>query len=656
MPAHHAADLQRDPFRLPAYSVRMGRLLPVRPSDLAVVFRTFQLAKIQPQSVGHHAEARKAHCRRAVHRVQRYARPDERARRKRNADDVIDERPEQIFVNIPQSRAAQADCRGNVRETALHQHHIRRVNRDICPRADRNARIRSRQRGRVVDAVSDHRNMTLPTQIADDLLLAVRQNTCHHFFDARATRNRPCGAFVVARQHHHAHAHSAQFLHRTRAVLLDGIGNRDDAEQLSVPQKQQGRFAVVGERADRFLHSVCQFCLSADEFRAPADEFRAVLFPAHTVAGKRFETVRRFGCQTSCFRFAHHRARQRMLALFLKRQRRRKQVTLADSLCGQDVGHARNACRDSSRFVQRHNLRAPCGFQRRGGFEENSVPRANAVSDHDCNRGRKAERARTADDQHRNRPRQCVTEVPSHRKPDDQHHERDRHDSRHEHARHAIRDLCDRGFRCRRVADHADDLRQRGVLSDPRCLTPQKARPVDGCRRHAVARMLVHRDAFARQRRLVNRALPVQNHAVHGNILPRADDEHIAFLHLPDRNGHFRAVPHDHGGFGGKLHQRPQGVGGFSLRPRLKHFPNGNQGQDHRRRLEIKLVHVDHHRRHVPSRLRAGHGKQRVNAPDKRRARTERHEGVHIGRAMPKRAEAALEKAAVDHHDRNAEK
>ena len=68
-----------------------------------------QVKQVQSQGVTHHAEAGKAHGSCAEHGVQRQPQGDEHTGCQRNADDVIDKRPEQVFVDVAQGSAAQPD-------------------------------------------------------------------------------------------------------------------------------------------------------------------------------------------------------------------------------------------------------------------------------------------------------------------------------------------------------------------------------------------------------------------------------------------------------------------------------------------------------------------------------------------------------------------
>ena len=79
-----------------------------------------ELEQIQPQGVGHHAEAGKAHGRGAEHGVQCQPQRDEHPGGQRNADGVVEKRPEEVFVNVAERRAAQADGCRNIEHAVGH--------------------------------------------------------------------------------------------------------------------------------------------------------------------------------------------------------------------------------------------------------------------------------------------------------------------------------------------------------------------------------------------------------------------------------------------------------------------------------------------------------------------------------------------------------
>ena len=101
--------------------------------------------------------------------------------------------------------------------------------------------------GGVVDAVSHHGDRALLLQTTYRVFLAVRQYAGYHLVDAGLSADGPRGAFVVAREHHHADAHVFQLADRLRAVLFDGVGNGDDAGDRSVHAEEERCLALLRE-------------------------------------------------------------------------------------------------------------------------------------------------------------------------------------------------------------------------------------------------------------------------------------------------------------------------------------------------------------------------------------------------------------------------
>ena len=76
------------------------------------------------------------------------------ARRDRDADHVVDERPEQVLLHRPHRAARQRDRVRDRAQVAAHERHVRRLDGDVGARADRDADVGLRERRRVVDAVA----------------------------------------------------------------------------------------------------------------------------------------------------------------------------------------------------------------------------------------------------------------------------------------------------------------------------------------------------------------------------------------------------------------------------------------------------------------------------------------------------------------------
>ena len=339
-----------------------------------------------------------------------------------------------------------------------------------------------------------------------------------------------------------------------------------------------------------------------------------------------------------------------MLAAALQRGGQREQLGFGHVRSGQKVGDSGLAAGDSAGLVQRYDAGTASFFQRRSGLEQDAVLRTNAVAHHNSHRRCQTQRTGAADDQHRDAPRQRVAHIPPQQQPDKGGDHRNADDRRHEKAGYGIGDLCNGGFGGGGIADHADDLRQRGVLAHAGSAALQIAGLVGGGGAYLIAHGLVHRDALAGQGTLVHGAAALQHNTVHRDVLARAHHKDIFFLHLFNGYGHLGTVLQQGGSFGGKLHQALERIGGLALGACLQHFAYRDEGQDHGGRLKIELHHVVHDQFFVAVQLRIGHGKQGVGTPHKACHRAHSHQCIHVGGAVHQPFEAVDEKLLVDHH------
>ena len=339
-----------------------------------------------------------------------------------------------------------------------------------------------------------------------------------------------------------------------------------------------------------------------------------------------------------------------MLAVLLQRIGEGKQRLLRHAVGGQDVGHLRLAAGDRAGLVQRHDFGLAGFLQRDGGLEQDAVPGAQAVADHDRHRRGQPQRARAADDQHGDAAGEGEADALTGQQPDGRRHGGDGNDRGDEHAGDPVGDLGDRSLGRGGVGDHLDDLGERRVLADARRLAAEEAGLVDRRGGHRVARGLVDRDALACQRGFVDRALALEHHAVHWNVFARMHDEDVAQADLLDRHGHLLTVTQKHGGLRCELHQAPERVGRRALGARLEHLAHGDEREDHRGGLKVELVHAAHHARRVTAQLRVRHGEEGIGAVHKRCAGAERHQRVHVRRAVNQPFEAADKELLVDDH------
>ena len=490
--AHHAFNVQglfHKTFLLDSgFRNGFGRIFSLRlrgsgqggSLDLVVVFGAVQVEQIQAQRVADDTEAGQAHRGGAEHGVQRQAEGDEHTGGQRDANDVVDEGPEQILVDVAQGGAAQADGGGHIGEPGVHQHHVRRINGDVRSGTDGDAGVGAGQGRGIVDAVADHGDLAGGLQLANDGVLAVGQDASNDLIHACLTADGVGGALVVAGEHHDPDAHVLQFTDGAGAVLLDGIGHGHHAQQTARAAEVERRFALACQRGGFCLQAGGHSGLCRKEGRMACVNFFAVQRCSQAVAGQ--------GCKVGDFRgfdgvglgVSEDGFGQRMLAPALQRGGKSQQLRLAHALGGQDVGDLGFAAGDGAGLVQRHDLGAACGFQRSGRLEQDAVLGPQTVADHDGHRCGQAQRTGAADDQHRDAAGQRIAELPAQQQPDDGGDHCDGDDRRDEEARHGVGDLGDGGLGGGGVADHPDDLRQSGIFAHAGGLAPQEARLVGG--------------------------------------------------------------------------------------------------------------------------------------------------------------------------------
>ena len=117
------------------------------------------------------------------------------------------------------------------------------LDRDVGAGADREAEVGLRERGRVVDAVADHRDdAALGLQPADDVGLVGRQHLGDHLVDADLGGDRARGRLVVAGQQHRAAG---------RAPCSDATASADVGLTVSATTSTRAHLAVPGGERPR---------------------------------------------------------------------------------------------------------------------------------------------------------------------------------------------------------------------------------------------------------------------------------------------------------------------------------------------------------------------------------------------------------------------
>ena len=293
------------------------------------------------------------------------------------------------------------------------------------------------------------------------------------------------------------------------------------------------------------------------------------------------------------------------------------------------------------------------GLERLGIADEDARGRAPSRAHHDAHRGGETECARASDDQDGHGIHQRVRES---RFRSDQHPGRegqpgDSNDDGHEPTRYLVRKSLDGRAAPLRLADHAHDLRQQGRLADALGAHHQAPRLVDRRAGDPAARALFDRGRFPRDHRLVDAATPLDDEAVDGHLLARADPEQVAGHHLREWDVVLGAVLVD---AASDLRSEPQQCLERPARSRprskLEDLAEEDEGNDERRRLEVDGNHSA-----APHCFRKkARGDGRDDTEYVRDTGTESDQREHVEASVHDRCPAALEQgpACPEDHGR----
>ena len=594
----------------------------------------------EPQGVEHHEQRRKAHRRRRVHRIERNARPREAPRRQRNADDVIEKRPEQILLDDAHGAARQGERTGRGGKIAAHEHDVRALDRHVRAVAHGNADVRLFERGGIVDAVADHRNplSRLPVELralrlvllhVGQLIFGEHFRVYHVRGDARALRNIPRARGVVAREHVRRHAEFSERGNRLFAPRFERIGKRERCKNLLFIRKEEHRFPLCGEPPElRFARVRKQPAL-----RHHAVVAQKVGLAVHLAARALPDDVLhalRFAARAAVL---HNALRKRMVELALHGGGNAPDFRLVAVRL--EKYDARLSLRDGRRLVEQDGIHVGGALQGFRALDEHPEARAPPRCRHDRDGRCKPQRARAGnhDDAHAEIERR--RHVPRGKQPCKKGDQRNGEHRRNEDRRNLIGKFLNGRFARARLAHHADNGREHGIF--PHFFRFDFQIPARHERRAHGAASLGEFDgqALARDRRLIDKGVPLDHNAVHGDGFALSDDERIARRHVRKRDLFLFSLPLDGDGIGRKAAEF------FDLPPRaafaliFQPFAQRNERDDHRRRLEKERRLFGRQDRHDEA----------VHEGDRRAQRDER---IHIRHELDRRAHAAHEKLPVD--------
>src|ERR1700730_3050699 len=203
----------------------------------------------QPERVADHADRGKRHRGGRDDRRQKKAESRvENTGGDRDSRGIVDKGKEQILPDVAHRRLGQAAGPHDPLEVAFKQRHAGALDRDIGARPHGDADIGRGERRGIVDAIPIHRNDTaLRAQAFDHLTLVAGQNARLDIVDAKRAGDGLGGGFIVACEHHHAHALIAQPLDRIKRRLFDWIGDRDEPGGLAVDGDEYDGGAILAQ-------------------------------------------------------------------------------------------------------------------------------------------------------------------------------------------------------------------------------------------------------------------------------------------------------------------------------------------------------------------------------------------------------------------------
>ena len=255
-----------------------------------------------------------------------------------------------------------------------------------------------------------------------------------------------------------------------------------------------------------------------------------------------------------------------------------------------------------------------------GALDQNAELGAATGADHERGGRRQTERARARDDQHRDRGGEGRSRVAGHDEPAGERGERKPEDDRHEHGRDTVDEPLDGRLPGLRFRDQSGDLRERRLLADLRRADDETSVGVDGRTGDVRPWPHVDRHGLARQHRLVDGRVALDDHAVGGNLLSGPDEHKIAGHDVLDRDGDLHAVPKHVSLLRAEIEQCANRRTRAPLRARLEVAADEDQGRDHGGDLEVRVRVVE--------------DEERDNRPPPRGQRPDRDQRVHRRREV----------------------
>ena len=242
-------------------------------------------------------------------------------------------------------------------QVVAEQDQVRGADRHVGAGAEGQPEVGRGERGRVVDAVADHRHL-VPGRLkaGDDGGLPVRQRPGDDLVDAHRAGDGLRGGLVVAGQQDGVQPERAQLGDGGGGGRLDRVGDREGAVGRAVPGGQhRGAAGVLPRPALRGEVGRDGHALAGEELLAPDQDLAAVDGAARAESRQGRNPSACGSGPASARRGGADRRGDRVLGCLLDRARVTQQLRAADAVGGPHAGQRHPPGGDGSGLVQDHH-------------------------------------------------------------------------------------------------------------------------------------------------------------------------------------------------------------------------------------------------------------------------------------------------------------
>src|SRR5215203_5632476 len=307
---------------------------------------------------------------------------EEHPGRNRDGEHVVDRGPHQVLLHLPHGGLREHHGARDVQGIALHQDHFRRLDGDVCSRADGDPYVGLRQRRGVVNPVSDHRHaLALSLQLLHVACFVCWQYLGEDALYPKFARYGFGGSLVVARDHDRLYAHlleAPQCLSRAR---FDRIRHGNDPGGSSVDRDEHRRLARLCECGGLLFKLVDVNPVLVHKLEVAHPHDVSIHRGTYAAAGYGLEARGVAGLDTHLAGTSNYRFCERVLGVLLSRGHEAQKIILAPAVNGRYVGEGGLALRESARLVEHNGIGARDVLKGRRVLDQDVVPRPDARAD-----------------------------------------------------------------------------------------------------------------------------------------------------------------------------------------------------------------------------------------------------------------------------------